>query len=76
MLVWEVRSRRKHRAKGRGRSETVGEGENVAAEEASRSERRKAQLAQWRDTFVQNLESAGLLLEKVTSKDISISHAC
>uniref|UniRef100_A0A671URQ0 Anoctamin n=1 Tax=Sparus aurata TaxID=8175 RepID=A0A671URQ0_SPAAU len=31
----------------------------------SRSERRKAQLAQWREKFVQNLESVGLLMEKV-----------
>uniref|UniRef100_A0A8C4EQ98 Anoctamin n=1 Tax=Dicentrarchus labrax TaxID=13489 RepID=A0A8C4EQ98_DICLA len=29
-----------------------------------RSERRKAQLAQWREKFVQNLESAGLLMEE------------
>uniref|UniRef100_A0A671PV22 Anoctamin n=1 Tax=Sinocyclocheilus anshuiensis TaxID=1608454 RepID=A0A671PV22_9TELE len=32
----------------------------------NRSERRKAQLAQWRDKFIQNLQSAGLLMEKKT----------
>lgn len=64
VLVWEVRSRRKRR--GKGKSQVTGEeGEGVPAEENSRSERRKAQLAQWREKFVQNLESAGLLMEKV-----------
>lgn len=64
VLVWEVRSRRKRR--GKGKSEVTGEeGEAVPTEENSRSERRKAQLAQWREKFVQNLESAGLLMEKV-----------
>lgn len=64
MLVWEVRSRRKRR--GKGKSEAVsGEEKSVPPEESSRSERRKAQLAQWREKFVQNLESAGMLMEKV-----------
>lgn len=64
VLVWEVRSRRKRR--GKGKSEVTGEeGEAVPTEENSRSERRKAQLAEWREKFVQNLESAGLLMEKV-----------
>uniref|UniRef100_A0A8D3A858 Anoctamin n=2 Tax=Scophthalmus maximus TaxID=52904 RepID=A0A8D3A858_SCOMX len=63
VLVWEVRSRRKRR--GKGKSEvTSEEGTSVPTEEKSRSERRKAQLAQWRERFVQNLESAGLLMEK------------
>ena len=69
VLVWEVRSRRKRRGKGKV---TSGEGEAAPTEESSRSERRKAQLAQWREKFVQNLESAGLLMEKV-SKWISLS---
>lgn len=64
VLVWEVRSRRKRRGKGK-REVTSEEGEAVPTEENSRSERRKAQLAQWREKFVQNLESAGLLMEKV-----------
>lgn len=64
VLVWEVRSRRKRR--GKGKSEVTGkEGEAMPSEENSRSERRKAQLAQWREKFVQNLESTGLLMEKV-----------
>lgn len=64
VLVWEVRSRRKRR--GKGKSEvTSEEGEAVPTEESSRSQRRKAQLAQWREKFVQNLKSAGLLMEKV-----------
>lgn len=44
---------------------TSEEREAVPAEESSRSERRKAQLAQWREKFVQNLESVGLVMEKV-----------
>uniref|UniRef100_A0A3P8USS8 Anoctamin n=1 Tax=Cynoglossus semilaevis TaxID=244447 RepID=A0A3P8USS8_CYNSE len=63
VLVWEVRSRRKRR--GKGKTEVPSEeGESVPTEENSRSERRKAQLAQWREKFVQNLESTGLLMEK------------
>uniref|UniRef100_A0A8C1NMJ2 Anoctamin n=1 Tax=Cyprinus carpio TaxID=7962 RepID=A0A8C1NMJ2_CYPCA len=34
-------------------------------QEESRSERRKAQLAQWRDKFIQNLQSAGLVKKTV-----------
>ncbi|KAF7645422.1 hypothetical protein LDENG_00204830 [Lucifuga dentata] len=65
VLVWEVRSRRKRRGKGRSQTEVSGEvGEAACDEEASRSERRKAQLAQWREKFLQNLESAGLVMEK------------
>ncbi|XP_056129339.1 anoctamin-7 [Lampris incognitus] len=63
VLVWEVRSRRKRRAKGSGTSE-VADKDGETTEEASRSGRRKALLAQWRDKFVQNLQSTGLLLEK------------
>ncbi|KAM9751743.1 anoctamin-7 isoform 1-T1 [Menidia menidia] len=59
VLAWEVRSRRKQR--GRGKSE---QGKPAPIDENSRSERRKAQLAQWREKFVQNLQSAGLLMEK------------
>lgn len=62
VLVWEIRSRRKRRGKGKMTSE---EGGAVPKGESSRSERKKAQLAQWREKFVQNLESAGLLMEKV-----------
>lgn len=51
VLVWEVRARRKQRG-GTG-------------EESSRSERRRAQLQQWREKFAQNLQAAGLLMEKV-----------
>ncbi|XP_008293494.1 anoctamin-7 [Stegastes partitus] len=68
VLVWEIRSRRKRRGKGKSEMNAQ-EGEDAAAaaaaaEESSRSERRKAQLAQWREKFVQNLESVGLLMEK------------
>lgn len=63
VLVWEIRSRRKRCSKSRGQTEE--EGEAAGNEEASRSERRKAQLAQWRDKFVQSLKAAGLLMEKV-----------
>uniref|UniRef100_A0A672LKJ6 Anoctamin n=1 Tax=Sinocyclocheilus grahami TaxID=75366 RepID=A0A672LKJ6_SINGR len=37
----------------------------VRPQEDSRSERRKAQLAQWRDKFIQNLQSAGLVKKTV-----------
>ncbi|KAG7472737.1 hypothetical protein MATL_G00112120 [Megalops atlanticus] len=63
VLVWEVRSRRKRRSRQRGRDERAGQVEG-GAEEASRSERRKALLARWRDKFTHNLQRAGLLLEK------------
>uniref|UniRef100_A0A3B4G238 Anoctamin n=2 Tax=Haplochromini TaxID=319058 RepID=A0A3B4G238_9CICH len=63
VLVWEIRSRRKRRGKGTNMA-TSEEREAVPAEESSRSERRKAQLAQWREKFVQNLESVGLVMEK------------
>uniref|UniRef100_A0A3Q0S5D4 Anoctamin n=1 Tax=Amphilophus citrinellus TaxID=61819 RepID=A0A3Q0S5D4_AMPCI len=63
VLVWEIRSRRKRREKGKTMAPGV-EGEAVPTEESSRSERRKAQLSQWREKFVQNLESVGLLMEK------------
>ncbi|KAM6924593.1 anoctamin-7 [Xenentodon cancila] len=63
VLVWEVRSRRKRRVKGKSKV-IAGEEEAAPAEESSRSERRKAQLAQWREKFVQNLQVAGLLMEK------------
>lgn len=64
VLVWEIRSRRKKRGKTKSRGNAEG-AEAAPAEENNRSERRKAQLAQWREKFVQNLESAGLLMEKV-----------
>lgn len=73
VLVWEVRSRRKRRGKGRDRGEVTGEdGDPAPTEESSRSERRKAQLAQWREKFVQNLESVGLLMEKVLKIGLKI----
>uniref|UniRef100_A0A8B9LU19 Anoctamin n=1 Tax=Astyanax mexicanus TaxID=7994 RepID=A0A8B9LU19_ASTMX len=65
VLVWEIKSRRKRRARGKGRGEAEDEEELQAAQEESRSEKRKAQLARWRDRFIQNIQSAGLLLEKV-----------
>ncbi|XP_029013262.1 anoctamin-7 isoform X2 [Betta splendens] len=62
VLVWEVRSQKKRR--GKGKIGTGKGGEAEPSEQNSRAERRKAQLAQWRDRFVENLESAGLLMEK------------
>uniref|UniRef100_A0A8C5ERF8 Anoctamin n=1 Tax=Gouania willdenowi TaxID=441366 RepID=A0A8C5ERF8_GOUWI len=41
------------------------DGGTDTTEQISRSERRKVQLGQWRETFAQNLESAGLLMEEV-----------
>ncbi|XP_029911758.1 anoctamin-7 [Myripristis murdjan] len=52
VLVWEVRSRRKRRGKGKGRTELSNEEGDTAL------------LAQWRDKFVQNLQIAGLVMEK------------
>lgn len=65
VLVWEVKSRRKRRAQSEGSGEPQEDGEEQVIKEESRSEKRKAQLARWRDKFIQNLQSAGLLLEKV-----------
>lgn len=62
--MWEIRLRKKRREKGKNIAPGV-EREAVPTEESSRSERRTAQLAQWREKFVQNLESVGLLMEKV-----------
>lgn len=70
-MVWEIRSRRKRREKGTNMA-TSEEGEAVPTEESSRSERRKAQLAQWREKFVQNLESVGLVMEKVMGTRLKI----
>ncbi|XP_072553513.1 anoctamin-7 isoform X3 [Salminus brasiliensis] len=67
VLVWEIKSRRKRRARGKGRGEAEVEEEVQAAQEESRSEKRKAQLARWRDRFIQNVQAAGLLLEKEES---------
>lgn len=64
VLVWEVKSRKKRRSKSKSHAETAVD-EEEAAQEESRSEKRKAQLARWRDKFIQNLQSASLLLEKV-----------
>ncbi|XP_053704576.1 anoctamin-7 [Synchiropus splendidus] len=59
VLVWEVRSQRKRR--GRGRQE---DGDTIPVEKKSRSEYRKEKLARWREKFVQNLQLSGLLMEK------------
>lgn len=69
VLVWEVKSRRKRRAQCQGSAEPQEDEEQVIQEE-SRSEKRKAQLARWRDKFIQNLQNAGLLLEKVYLRSI------
>lgn len=65
VLVWEVRSRKKKRRGGKGKEEEEQQQQADVKMESSRSERRKAQMAQWREKFVQNLQSAGLLMEKV-----------
>ncbi|XP_028309608.1 anoctamin-7 isoform X2 [Gouania willdenowi] len=63
VLVWEIRLRRKRQKKKE--MEVPGEdGGTDTTEQISRSERRKVQLGQWRETFAQNLESAGLLMEE------------
>lgn len=63
VLVWEIHSQRKRRGKRTMSSEEGGA--MPKSKSNSRSDRRKAQLAQWREKFFQNLESAGLLMEKV-----------
>lgn len=62
VLVWEVKSHRKRRAQCEREPK---EDEEQVVQEESRSEKRKAQLARWRDKFIQNLQTTGLLLEKV-----------
>ncbi|XP_023687155.1 anoctamin-7 isoform X1 [Paramormyrops kingsleyae] len=63
VLVWEVRSQRKRRSRAKGCGKSVGDTE-AGAEEGGRSERHKAQLDQWRDKFIRNLQNARLFLEK------------
>ncbi|XP_016321973.1 anoctamin-7-like [Sinocyclocheilus anshuiensis] len=69
VLVWEVKVRRKRRSRGQSQGEAAEEAVEAAQEE-SRSERRKAQLARWRHKFIQNLQSAGLLMEKEESSSV------
>ncbi|KAI5095678.1 anoctamin-7 [Silurus meridionalis] len=69
VLVWEVKSRRKRRTQCEGPGKTREDEEQVIPEE-SRSEKRKAQLTRWRDKFIQNLQIAGLLLEKEESSSV------
>ncbi|CAB1336382.1 unnamed protein product, partial [Coregonus sp. 'balchen'] len=68
-IVWEVKRRK------RGRWETSSQGVVGGGPEegSSRSERRKAQLARWRDKFTQNLQIAGLLLEKDETASVKTS---
>uniref|UniRef100_A0A8C1H033 Anoctamin n=1 Tax=Cyprinus carpio carpio TaxID=630221 RepID=A0A8C1H033_CYPCA len=61
--------RRKRRSRGQLQGKAT-EDAVEAVQEESRSERRKAQLAQWRDKFIQNLQSAGLLMEKEESSSV------
>lgn len=67
VLVWEVKVRRKRRSRGQAEAS---EGAAEPAQEESRSERRKAQLARWRDKFILNLQTAGLLMEKEESSSV------
>lgn len=62
MLVWEIRSRGKQRGKGKSNGNCE-DGES-------------AQQAEWRDKFVQNLQSAGLLLEKVLLFILLVQEDC
>ncbi|XP_056589437.1 anoctamin-7 isoform X1 [Triplophysa dalaica] len=64
VLVWEVKVRRKRRSRGQGEATVEGE---EGVQEESRSEKRKAQLARSRDKFIQNIQNAGLLMEKEES---------
>ncbi|KAM9445425.1 anoctamin-7 [Clarias gariepinus] len=67
VLVWEVKSHRKRRAQCEREPK---EDEEQVVQEESRSEKRKAQLARWRDKFIQNLQTTGLLLEKEESSSL------
>ncbi|KAM4738032.1 anoctamin-7 [Anableps anableps] len=55
VLVWETRSR--HNLRGKGKNKRV------------REDGESAQVANWRDEFVHNLQCAGLLLEKEETKN-------
>ncbi|CAL8400741.1 unnamed protein product, partial [Boreogadus saida] len=59
VLVWEVRHRKKRRSKRKADGE-----EPAPSQKTTSSQQRKELLAQWRERFVQNLQTAGLLLEK------------
>uniref|UniRef100_A0A8C5EQA1 Anoctamin n=1 Tax=Gouania willdenowi TaxID=441366 RepID=A0A8C5EQA1_GOUWI len=70
VLVWEIRLRRKRQKKKE--MEVPGEdGGTDTTEQISRSERRKVQLGQWRETFAQNLEKTSN--EKKTIRFLKIS---
>lgn len=62
VLVWETSSQERRQEKERTTSE---EGETSNNVELNRPERKKTRPVQWRERFVRNLESAGLLTEKV-----------
>uniref|UniRef100_W5MKX8 Anoctamin n=1 Tax=Lepisosteus oculatus TaxID=7918 RepID=W5MKX8_LEPOC len=64
VLVWEVKtlSQRKRRARGRYQDLARAAPEREADGEG-RADRKRAQHQRWRDKFVRNLQSSGLLLE-------------
>ncbi|XP_031422222.1 anoctamin-7 isoform X1 [Clupea harengus] len=66
VLVWEVKSRRKRRSRGKSQGEAGAPGEEAAQQE-SRSEKKKAMQARVRERFIHHLQTSGLLLEKEES---------
>lgn len=62
VLVWETSSQESRQEKEKTTSE---EGEAATNVELHRPERKRTRPVQWRERFVRNLESAGLLTEKV-----------
>lgn len=62
VLVWETSSQESRQEKERTTNE---EGEASTNVELHRPERKKTRPVQWREKFARNLESAGLLTEKV-----------
>lgn len=62
VLVWETSSQESRQEREKTTSE---EGEASTNVELNRPARKKTRPDQWRERFVRNLESAGLLTEKV-----------
>lgn len=70
VLVWETSSQDSRQEKERMTSEEAEASTNV---ELHRPERKKTKPVQWRERFARNLESAGLLTEKVPHIQTQVS---
>lgn len=64
--MWETSSQETQQEKERANGEEGGASSNVGVQvELNSPEAKKTKTVQWRERFVRNLKSAGLLMEKV-----------